>query len=263
MKKYKLRTVLLSILFLTVSLGYSQTKEITLKNASNGGKIKINELGAEFEIKIHKSDKLKIVAESLEKKPKRADGLKSLYYGNEDNTGIGLSVIQTDKYVEISAASKQSHDAEYIFYIPENFNIDIIQNSYRHSEDIVLKNITTELNIKTQTSDVMLDNVTGPVVISTLSGDIEVKFSTVSQKSPMSIKSVSGDLDITMPENTKANLDIGTISGDVYTDFEIKIGKKGDMRQIGGSEFKYKLNGGGVVLDLSSVSGDVYLRKKK
>ena len=77
---------------------------------------------------------------------------------------------------------------------------------------------------------------------------------------PISIASVSGEIDITMPAKTAMDLEMETVSGNMYSDFDFPSGGK-QMRRIGGSSINTQLNGGGVSLKLNTVSGNIYLRK--
>lgn len=105
-----------------------------------------------------------------------------------------------------------------------------------------------------------LKNVTGPLVLSTISGDINIAFSNITPDKPMSINAISGEIDITLPAKTAANLDLTTIGGSFYSDFEF-IQTKDNLKRIGGNELGYALNGGGPKFSIATVSGNVYIRK--
>ena len=55
-------------------------------------------------------------------------------------------------------------------------------------------------------SEVNLKNVTGPLVISTVNGGVNVVFSEISKDKPISIVSVNGEVDVTIP--AKAGVDL-------------------------------------------------------
>jgi DUF4097 and DUF4098 domain-containing protein YvlB len=90
-----------------------------------------------------------------------------------------------------------------------------------------------------------------------------VRFAPLRQ-GPSSISTVSGDVDVSMPANTKATLKLRSVSGEVYTDFDINIGKDDNsMRHIGGQVVDGNINGGGTAMSLKTVSGDIFVRKAK
>ena len=95
-----------------------------------------------------------------------------------------------------------------------------------------------------------------------MSSDIEVVFTEMNQTAPTSLSSTSGDIDITIPANTKGDFKMSSTSGDVYTDLDFKFDDEDGMKRWGGGmSANAKLNGGGVKVSLRSVSGDVYIRK--
>jgi hypothetical protein len=90
-----------------------------------------------------------------------------------------------------------------------------------------------------------------------------VKFSKVNPKNPISITSVHGDVDVTLPAKTPANLEMKSSHGEIYTDMDIAFNNtnKDNMRQISGNQILGKLNGGGVEIHLESTHSNIYLRK--
>jgi hypothetical protein len=66
-----------------------------------------------------------------------------------------------------------------------------------------------------------------------------------------------------LPANAKTNLKMGTHNGEVYTDFDVDIKNKGDLKKVGGNTIEGTTNGGGVQLTISTINSDIYLRKKK
>ena len=99
-----------------------------------------------------------------------------------------------------------------------------------------------------------------------MSGPISIVFSSVNQLAPITITSYSAEIDVAMPSNTKANLKLSSLNGDVYTDFDIKFKDEKETRGLryigGGSNISGTINGGGVNIMLKALSDNIYLRKK-
>lgn len=190
--------------------------------------------------------------------PERAKGLKPLYRNASDNTGLGLEVTESGGVMTIRKAT--SKDAEYTIRIPADAALKIEEESWEGSE-FEISDLKGEIEVKSLGSDIVIKNVTGPVTANTTSGDITVVFSSVSQSAPTTISNISGFIDVTMPSATKANLRMESISGDLYTDFDLSMQGKG-MPRVGGSKVVAPVNGGGVEITLKCISDDVYLRKK-
>jgi predicted membrane protein len=78
------------------------------------------------------------------------------------------------------------------------------------------------------------------------------------QTREMSVKSISGYIDLAVPENRDAELEFSTISGTMYSNHELALNKS--HRGIP-SKIAEKLNNGGVPLKLETISGDIFFRK--
>jgi len=118
-----------------------------------------------------------------------------------------------------------------------------------------------EIEIKSCQS-IYLRDVTGPLVLSTVAGGIDIEYTKVNSDKPVSINSISGNIDITLPAKTPADLEIRTVTGSVSSDFDFPT-DEGDMKQVGGKTYIYALNGGGVDYKIVSVSGNIQLTKGK
>lgn len=225
-------------------------------------KVVVEYLDGELLVESYNGNEIKVEANRFKAPPARAKGLKSLSSTGVDNTGLGLSFTEKDGKIRIAGASPQSRDAEYHIKIPENMAI-LIDYSGFNSDDVTVKGITQEIEVRSKISDIKMENITGPAVVNNLSGDIEIVFTNINQQSPIAISNISGEVDITIPEKTPADLKLKTITGDVYTDLDIKIESTEKMRRIGGQNIDAEINGGGVEISISNTSGNIYLRKKE
>jgi hypothetical protein len=82
-------------------------------------------------------------------------------------------------------------------------------------------------------------------------------------KGPISIVSIYGHVDATLPAATKANLKMSTSYGEIFVapEFKIDVEKTGDFVQYN-DRVKGTINGGGMNIDFRSDYGKIYLRKK-
>lgn len=196
--------------------------------------------------------------------PERAKGLKSLYNTYQDNTGIGVSVEETGNTLKVIQASRDGGD--FRIMVPNKVRIMAEEVNWMGSGDYEVRNHNGEIELKTRNGDMSFVDVTGPIIASSTSGDVEIVMSRLSQAGPTSISLVSGFVDLTMPENSKATFELSSISGEIYTNMDIQVGssnKENDMRRLGGPrKVEGTLNGGGVEVQLKSISGNIYLRKK-
>jgi len=92
--------------------------------------------------------------------------------------------------------------------------------------------------------------------LNTISGQVEMK----GTLGKMTVNSISGFIDYAVPQRCKAQIDLSTVTGNVYSNlkFDEKPGK--EISWVG-TRRKLSLNGGTQDIALKTVSGDIYLRK--
>ena len=264
----KTRTVLLIIVGLLLLPVISMNAQKYEVNVSEGKTIWIDGLIAKIIIRNQTTLKLVIECDGLKQSPNKANGMKEIYGGSVDNTGIGLSVTDLDNTVYISGASKRSEDAEYTFYVPEKSSLKVNYSSPFATEELEVIGFAGELEVAILNPGITLENITGPVTLHLINGDINASFKELYQGSPSSISAINGNIDLSLPPSTKANIKFSSFHGEIYSDCDVEFTRNGDEKSkdlhfIGGhNNSEGKLNGGGVELSLSSINGSVYLRKK-
>ncbi|WP_282013900.1 hypothetical protein [Marinifilum flexuosum] len=199
--------------------------------------------------------------------PARAKGLKPIYgSGLEDNTNLGINSTKEGKTITLTGLGRETKNKNYYFKIPKGVSLKIdCKSPFASSNPIVVRNFSSEIEINTLMPSVKLDKVTGPVILDLINGSVDIVFSKLDQKSPVSISAINGNVDITMPSDTPANIELGTINGEFYTDFDIKVDekeKKGLSYVGGGNKIKAQINGGGVNFKVKTINNNIYLRKK-
>lgn len=190
--------------------------------------------------------------------PEKAKGLKPVFPSGTDNTGIGLDVQKIDNLITITCLISFTQDGEYKIRVPENLALELSSGCER-SNDISIKGMKNEIDIKS-CHNIDLKEVTGPLVLSTISGDINITYSSINSAKSSSINSISGDIDISLPVKTAMDLELRTISGTFYSDFDFSESQK-NLKRVGGNVMNYSLNGGGPKFTVGNVSGNIYLRK--
>jgi hypothetical protein len=239
-----------------------KTVEYKAKFASNKDRKVVFEMDkSKVTIEGYDGDELVVTALGVKEPPKRAEGLKPLYNTAVDNSGVGLSVTQENNVMRVTKASR--HDARYTIKVPRKTAIMYEEVNWQGG-NLSVANIEADVEVKLNNSSMKLMNISGPITANTTNGNIVVTFSDLSQQKPSSIRAINGHIDVALPANTKANFKMSTHNGEVYTDFDVDIKNKGDLKKVaGGSTIEGATNGGGVQLTLSSINSDIYLRKKK
>jgi lia operon protein LiaG len=268
-----MKTIIFISLAFWLAIQVGQAQKHYEKGISNVKKVLIEKIPGKLLIKQSTDNLFRI---ETDKKPEpveddRAEGLKPVT-GNYDNTGLGLALIQAGSNVTISGPNKFEVNGNYTIYLPPNVEVSVDFANPFSGESVEITGLSNPIEAKTLFGKIKFSNITGPAVFHSISGDIEGSFSTFSQEAPSSITSVSGLIDIALPNATPAEVSLVSVSGKIYTGFDIereKSEKKDDGRaknlsQISGigQRTNGNINGGGTRLMIQSISGNIYLRNK-
>jgi predicted membrane protein len=256
-----MKSVLTTVTLMCIAMGLTQAQEY--KVAKSTGRLEIKEVN---NVVIEGTTGNEIVFSSRDGKKdddERAKGLRSISTGGlEDNTGLGLSVVNKGDVIEVQQLKKMD-GPDITIKVPKGVVVAVVHTSPYGSE-IEFKNVDSEIEVSTVHSGVVLNNVTGPMTIKTVHGDIETALG-ANIKSPVSIVSVHGHVDVALPVTMKANVKLSTVYGEIFVDpdFKIELEKTQDNLIRYTDKLTAKINGGGVEVTLSSTHNNVYLRKSK
>lgn len=189
----------------------------------------------------------------------KSRGLKAIYAGGVDNTGFGLEVERDGDVMRIKDLKSFTQRSGFTITVPNSVDLNLDGGSLG---SVHVENYSGELEVRTSTGAVRLKDVTGPITAHTSVGAIDVKFSSVNQNAPISISSSTSSVDVSLPANTRADVELRSTMGNVYSNFDLEIPREDGLKPISGNrKIKGKLNGGGVKISLRSSTGNVYLRK--
>ncbi len=251
---------------LAIANGLVAQRAATWKTALEGASgmtMEISDVGDDIIIKGYDGTEIIIETNDYEGIPEKAKGLKPISATGEDNTDLGLYFAKSgDKFI-LTGASRVANDSDYTITIPNRMKLKVEAMRWSGG-DIRIEGMSGEVEARSNVGDIELVKVNGPLVIWTLSSDITVSYAALSQTGPHSISSTSGEIDVTLPGNSKGTFDMKSISGEIYSDLDMTFPEKEEMRHIGGQlRAKGSLNGGGVDFNVNSISGDVFMRRAK
>ena len=196
----------------------------------------------------------------LEEKEDKRKGLTAVYPGGKDDTdGYGFSISKEGTTLYVSDLKSYIQRRGLSFKLPKNMDISVDSGNMG---SIYAEGFTGEIEASANIGKVEMKNVTGPITIDANVAKVNIDFDVVSQKSPITISSSVSEIDVAIPADTKANLELKT-QGTVYTNFDFEIPKKKGLKNISGRKsIISSLNGGGVKIYIKSSMGNIYLRKK-
>jgi hypothetical protein len=198
----------------------------------------------------------------------------------ERDEGTGMRRIHTPEGYEVTAHEDDNnvtvHDGnpnkriDLSLKIPQDVKLTL---STVNGGDIDVENVKGELEIQNVNGAIKLTNIEGSVVANTVNGGVKVNLLSVDPNAPMAFSSLNGDVDVTLPAGTKANLKLKSDRGEIYSDFDIAIDKsepkvikseRSGMYKLEKEDWvKGTINGGGAQIMMKNMQGSIYLHKAK
>jgi lia operon protein LiaG len=236
---------------------HAQDYKIAVQNTKDG-KLTLNDFPNDLPVEGYSGNEIIITSDMQGDSPDRAKGLKPVYAGGTDNSGMAVSVEKNGNQVTLQCLLPITKSANYKIKVPDNFSIDV-ENECGHAGDVSVQGMKGEVAVK-NCQGIKVKDVTGPLVLSTISGNINIGFSTLTSDRTISLASISGEIDVTLPAKQGVDVELENISGNIYSDFDFPSDDK-KLKRIGGNSIKSQLNGGGANLKITNISGNIYLRK--
>lgn len=179
--------------------------------------------------------------------------------------GGGLEVKENGNVLEVRTSSHSDADVEV--WVPENFSIKL---SSTHG-DVVIEGVIGEHEVTATNGDIEMLNISGSAIVNSVNGDIEVEMVAVDKNAPMSFTGLNGDIEVSLPADTKFSGKMKTEYGDVYTNFDIKVDRQSSTSEVKDKDGTYTVvvnqwitgtvNGGGPEYLFKTLHGDIEIRK--
>lgn len=267
----KRNSALLGITLMACSVGLAQDAGervvVPARNTTQARKVDVNLMGGSITVKAYAGKEVIVEAQggsrsrSRREPDKAAEGMKRL-----DLPARGLSVEEENNVVTVRMQGAQNGDVTVS--VPADTSLTL---RTMHGE-IAVEGVKGEMDVNSMNGKITLTNVSGSVLANTMNGTMKVVMDSVDPAKPLSFSSMNGTIDVTMPADFKANVKLRTDHGEIYSDFDFKLGgaitQKNDTSD---GKFKVKLdrtitgtiNGGGADTTFKTYNGTIYLRKKK
>ncbi|HEY3043283.1 MAG TPA: DUF4097 family beta strand repeat-containing protein [Vicinamibacterales bacterium] len=167
------------------------------------------------------------VSNSREQPSGKGAGLRRL------SQPAGLSVTEENNVMTISSG-RLLGGGDVDVQVPARTNLKL---STVNGDQIVVERIEGDIEVTAVNGSIMLTDVAGAAVVHSTNGEVKVTLRQVTAQKPMSFTSFNGDVDVTLPPNTKANLKMRTDHGEVLTDFDVKLEQRPATSSTGFAPF--------------------------
>jgi DUF4097 and DUF4098 domain-containing protein YvlB len=188
------------------------------------------------------------------------------------STAIGLSVEEDNNVMKIETNSWKA-SMDLVIQVPWATSLRL---HCVNGGNITVENVRGECEVENVNGGITLTRIGGSAVAQTVNGDIRVSFSKIDPGKAMSMITLNGDVDVTLPADTKATLKLKIDNqGEIYSDFELALKttpqKTVEDRRSRGGRYRVtfenavsgSINGGGQEIALKTFNGDILLRKAK
>ena len=265
--------VLMSIIKITPTFAQNEIKEqlvVPLSDPSKPGSLNVGLINGSIKVTGYAGKEVIIDAETTpvtnkkEKTDESASGMKRI----NPRAGLELSAEEKNNKVNVNSSSHRQ-PVNLSIKVPQQFTLKV---STINNGDIVIDNVSGELEINNVNGDITMTNVSGSAVANTVNGIIKANFKTITD-SPMAFTTLNGNVDITFPATVKMNTKVKSDRGEVYSDFDMDIDKtapkgvrsaQSGMYKVSIEEWiQGKVNGGGSEVMMKNMHGNIYIRKAK
>ena len=140
-----------------------------------------------------------------------------------------------------------------------------------NGEFIKVEGLTGAHELSHTNGEITATNMRGSVIANTTNGDVVVELVEINPDTPMSFSSWNGDVQVTLPAATKADLHMQSRQGEIFTDFDIELlptqPKVTQEHEGGGYRVRMEkavegtLGGGGPEFRFKTFNGDIILRR--
>jgi len=246
--------------------GKAERYNVPLTDPSKPVRLRASIMLGSITVEAHNGSSVMIEATAREdgrerKEPRQSkDGLRRV-----PMTGAGLDIEEENNTVTVSSqAPMVSVDLRIQVPVQTSVRLSTMING-----DIKVTGVRGEHEMSNSNGAIEARQVAGSVVAHTINGEITVNLTSVAPDKAMAFSSLNGNIDVTLPASTKANLRVESQSGDVYTDFDVAQ-RQQPGNQEGRSEGRYRvkvergvfgaINGGGPEMSFKTFNGNVHLR---
>ncbi|HEX8903253.1 MAG TPA: DUF4097 family beta strand repeat-containing protein [Longimicrobiaceae bacterium] len=155
---------------------------------------------------------------------------------------------------------REHNDASVDFVVRVPAGVRLVARTV--AGEVVARGLRGPVNAASVSGDVRVAT-SGPAQASSVSGNVDVSMGRMGSE-PLAFHSVSGDVSIEVPAGFDADFHARTLSGSINSDFplEVESERHGPYRVRIGREAHGTIGRGGRTLSVTTVSGDVEIRRR-
>ena len=152
--------------------------------------------------------------------------------------------------------------------IPRNADVEL---QTVNDGEIIVSNLIGNLELYNTNGPITATNISGSVIAESVNDNIELGFISFDSDNASSMESINGDLILGLPEGVGVTTQLDTSQGEIYSDFEVEVQPAEQVVEREDyddgvsiyieSVIVAKINGGGPIVRMKSLQGDINIRK--
>ncbi len=180
-----------------------------------------------------------------------------------------VSATEEDNVVKISSEWRRS-TIDIVARVPANADLDLWTTN---DGTIVVRDVTGEMQLQNVNGPITVTGAASAVIAESVNDDIKIGFASLKGVEASALTSLNGDLFLGLPDRPAVQVHIDTARGEISSDFEIEVQpsqpKVTRSRDNGGVEIAVEnlivanINGGGPVIRLKTLNGDIQIDKTR
>ncbi len=146
-------------------------------------------------------------------------------------------------------------EVEFRLMVPRTAILDEIETV---NGSVTVSNFTNYTKISAVNGNVKATNLRGTANMETVNGTVEADFDQLESGSKISLNTVNGRVNLTIPSDSNATIKADTVNGSIKNDFGLPV-RKGEYV---GKDLYGKIGNGDVQIKLESVNGGLSIARK-
>lgn len=178
-----------------------------------------------------------------------------------------FEIDEEDNEISFNADSR-AEKVTVLARVPRRANVSL---STVNDGEIIVSNIVGNLELSNTNGPITARGISGSVIAESVNAPIDVSFAEIDDVNASSFETINGDITVGIPANAGAQLNLDSGQGQITSDFEVEVvPTEGTVTQDengNGTAIRIenvivaRINGGGPVLRLKSLNGDMQIRK--
>ena len=218
------------------------------------GRVEIENLNGPVHITGWDRDEVKVDAVKSAWTKARLDEARIEVHARQDEISIRTKYPDHDHTFNFGGGDEHNNPArvEYTITVPRQSRLDEIKLVNGRLD---IQDITGEVRASCVNGRIDARNLHGSLELNTVNGELDASVDQL-PSSEVKLSSVNGKLRVTLPSDARAELKASTVSGNIYDDFGLPVTR----HQFVGRSLHGQLGGGGTLVKLSNVNGEIEIR---